>query len=245
MCKTITRSLLGSFFYVKKPKYRLKYKKCVGVDHMSRNWIERVKLNLLPLSKNSDITKAIEEWKYTGVYHDNKGSSGTCELCGHNPIVKQFAIQNQLNHNKMTVGSECILEFRIRVEENGEALDSTQARGKMMRDLREATEEKRVERIFENLMTLSNAEPEQDMQGFFNRLISEGNFTPKQLKKLFWRLSTNKISFQANDYKIALRTKDQISDLKALKPFQIKQIWDALSMTQKKKFEYLYKKHTQ
>ena len=88
-------------------------------------WLERSKENLFKISeeKNSFI-KACKEFRYVGI-EDNENAEYNCELCNQQNIRYEYEIENNINLNRMIVGSECINKFIEHVEEQNEHLYDT------------------------------------------------------------------------------------------------------------------------
>ena len=69
---------------------------------------EKQKRNLIAASVADNYDIAKDEWKLKKQWAQ---ADGKCELCGHNPIVYHFQIENKLNNNLMILGSSCILTY--------------------------------------------------------------------------------------------------------------------------------------
>lgn len=88
-------------------------------------WLQRAKMNLLPLSNNKDnFFQAKKEWVYVGLF-DNEEADFDCQLCGHKEIRYEYTIQNGFNQNEMIVGSSCITKFIDHMSETNEFLLDT------------------------------------------------------------------------------------------------------------------------
>lgn len=75
-------------------------------------WIRRVVHKILDSSvEKYNIDIALAEWTYFGNYEENIRVDSTCDICGQFPLRYRFEIDNDLNHNKYWIGSECILKF--------------------------------------------------------------------------------------------------------------------------------------
>lgn len=68
----------------------------------------KIRDRLLRSSSSQDPKEAIKEWKFVRSWTEH---GGQCELCDHHPIKYHFQIENRLNSNRMTLGSECIYNY--------------------------------------------------------------------------------------------------------------------------------------
>jgi len=71
---------------------------------------EKQKRSLIAVSNADSYDDAKMEWALKKQWAE---SNGKCELCGHNPIVYHFQIENKLNHHTMVLGSSCILTYVV------------------------------------------------------------------------------------------------------------------------------------
>jgi len=69
---------------------------------------DKIKSNLLEKSVSKTYDEAKKEWALKKQWAD---PNGKCTLCGHNPIVYHFQIENKINNNTLILGSECILNY--------------------------------------------------------------------------------------------------------------------------------------
>ncbi len=54
-------------------------------------WLEKSKLNLIPLSLANEFKEALKEWTFTGEVQDYGDASVECELCEH-PRVRAYFV---------------------------------------------------------------------------------------------------------------------------------------------------------
>lgn len=76
-------------------------------------WEEKVRTNLVPLSKAKSTKEAISEWFYTGEHKRHDDATEICHLCGQHGLKYHFEIENKHTANALMVGSECIKRFEI------------------------------------------------------------------------------------------------------------------------------------
>lgn len=79
-------------------------------DGLSRSYRAAIEQSLRRFVANGDDIAC------TGVYIYQYGS---CELCGHKPIKWHYILENLSSHDQIVVGSECIKNFKIILEEWG------------------------------------------------------------------------------------------------------------------------------
>lgn len=172
------------------------------------SWASRAAKNLLPLSREkSDLARALDEWRYTGEFHDLEEPRETCQLCDHPDIRYQFEIENEHTSEALLIGSECIHRFGIvAIDEHGQKLDADATRKKVDKDRRKLIEEARKRRVIRALVELAHAdEGEFDIASFINYLQDRGAFTPSQLALLAWRLKVRGIAHDPRDFKMIIR----------------------------------------
>ena len=59
-------------------------------------WLEKSKLNLIPLSLADEFVEALKEWAFTGEVQDYGDASEDCELCEHSELRYHFEIKNEI-----------------------------------------------------------------------------------------------------------------------------------------------------
>ncbi len=210
--------------------------------HMS--WINNVPQNILPLSvEQNTLKQAMEEWEYHGDMYDQGAPNETCQLCDHPDIRFQFEIINKHNSNNLLVGSECINKFDgiAVLDAEGNLLSKSQGRQKVNKDRRKLITDAQVKSMFNSLIDLSRQDDDFNIQSFIHYYQAEGYFTPKQLSTLFWRLKKYKISHNKPYFKTSIRKTKNKEALLSLRDFQLREIWQALSSSQKE-FVHTYKK---
>lgn len=83
---------------------------CVRNDGFSSSYRAAIETTLRKFVENGDDVAC------TGVYIYEYGS---CGLCGHQPIKWHYILENLSSRNQITVGSECIRNYKIILEEWG------------------------------------------------------------------------------------------------------------------------------
>lgn len=200
------------------------------------NWFTNVSNNIFPLSiEKTELKTAMSEWEYRGNTYDLETPDENCELCDHPDIRFQFEIVNKHNSNKLLVGSECIKKFEgiAVLDENGNILSTDEANQKVDRDRRKLVTDARIKSLLNSLIELSRQDEDFNIESFIKDYQERGAFTPRQLSTLFWRLKKYKIPHNKSYFKIYIRRDKDKESLLALKDFQLKSIWNALSKTQK------------
>lgn len=199
-------------------------------------WFSNVGKNIFPLSiEKTELKTALAEWKYQGITYDLETPAENCELCDHPDIRFQFEIVNKHNNNKLLVGSECIKKFgSIAVlDEDGNVLSTDEANQKVDRDRRRLVTDAKIKSLLNSLVKLSHQDEDFNIESFIKDYQERRAFTPRQLSTLFWRLKKYKVPHNKSYFKIYIRRERDRESLLALKDFQLKSIWDALSKTQK------------
>ncbi len=203
--------------------------------HSGMSWVSHASKNLLPLSEESQrFELALKEWEYRGNTYDLEVPSETCQLCDHPDIRFQFEIVNKSNDNSLLVGSECIKRFDgiAVLDADGNALSTDEAKQKVDRDRRKLVTDAQVKSLLNSLVELSRKDEDFDIESFIADYQERGAFTPRQLALLFWRLKKYEVPFKKVYFKIYIRKAKDKEALLALKDFQLRDIWPALSPTQ-------------
>lgn len=211
------------------------------------NWMDQVKQNLLPLSRDrTNVQKALKEWLYTGITYDLDQPVETCALCGYNPIRYQFEIENQYTGNDLLIGSECINRFGISgIDEYGDVLDAEETRKKVGRDRQKLISDAKTRRMINTLVKLAAAEEasgdgtEFKIQNFIGYFHERGAFTPSQLNLLLWRLGKHRISYHPTDFKLTIKRDREKAQLLRMEEFKMKALWKCMSNSQ----QVWYAKH--
>lgn len=199
-------------------------------------WIERVKINLLPVSEEKrDVKRALKEWKYLGDAYDLDFAEEVCQLCDHPGIRYQFEIVNTLNGNSLLIGSECINRFDIGVMDNdGATLQGEKAKKKVSRDRNKLISDAKLRSVINTLVELSNKDDRFDINNFIDYYKEREAFTPKQLSLLIDRLDKYQIEYNKNYFKLTIRRKREKEQLLEMDSFKILKLWPSLSSSQKK-----------
>jgi|SRR5579859_1216606 len=204
------------------------------------SWASRAAANLLPHSREqSDLARALKEWRYTGEFFDLEAPAADCELCDHPDIRYQFEIQNLHTGGSLLIGSECINRFGIAAtDEEGRTLDAAATQKKVSRDRRKLVDDGRKRSVVKSLVALANLDTQFDILNFVDYLQDRGAFTPKQLATLFWRFGRHQVPFKPQDFKLTIRRNREKAQLAQMEDWQLRQIVPALSKPQR---DYLTK----
>lgn len=183
-------------------------------------WLQRAKMNLLPLSNNKDnFFQAKKEWVYVGLF-DNEEADFDCQLCGHKEIRYEYTIQNGFNQNEMIVGSSCITKFIDHMSETNEFLLDTVGYQVTPQRLEQDKYEYWEKILFEALDTRFSVGSFQ--QSITSKIKEDGKLTINQAKclRVFYdSLSQNEQTAFRNIVSIRLRRdihKEQYEDLYGL-----------------------------
>jgi hypothetical protein len=207
---------------------------------MSNRWVESVKKNLLPLSKEkTDLNQALSEWFYTGDTYDLTHPEEDCELCDHPGIRFQFEIKNQHTKEVLLIGSECILRFSISaIDDEGNVLDQVSTTKKVHQDRRKLISNARTKRVITSLVDLSQKDKEfDDINNSIEYFQERGAFSPRHLLFLLWRMKKSGVSFNKTDFKMTIRRNREKDQLLAMKDWEVRKIKPAMSAAQQKWYQ--------
>lgn len=183
-------------------------------------WLEHAKSNLLPLSEDkNNFFKAKKEWIYVGLF-DNEEADFDCQLCGHKEIRYEYTIINELNQNKMIVGSSCITKFIEHMAETHEHLYDTLGGTVTVQRVEQDKVDYWEKILFEALN--SRFFRTEFQQSITKQIIKDGKLTINQakcLRSFYDTLNQNEKTAFRKIVSIKLRKdnhKDQYKDLTAL-----------------------------
>lgn len=199
------------------------------------NWIERVKMNVLPVSNEKyNIRKALDEWVYEGSMYDVEVADEICELCDQPNIRYQFEIVNVLNNNSLLIGSECITRFNISViDQSGKKLSFEEAKKKVTKDRSRLVTEAKEKSVLNTLVALAAKDHKFNIENFIEYFKERKAFTPNQLALLIWRLERANIDFKKSHFKLTIKRNREKDQLLKLEDYKLSRIWDCLSNSQK------------
>lgn len=199
------------------------------------SWLDRVSEVLAPLSiEQADVREMLAEWYYTGNAFDLDEPVENCQLCGHPEIRYQFEIRNEHTEFELLVGSECIKKFRISaVDESGDRLDADESKQKVDRDRNKLITDAKQRRVINALVQLSMQDDTFQIESFIEYYREREAFTPNQLKVIIWRLNKHNVDFQHADFRMSMRRDREKSQLHSMEGWQVKQIWQCMSPSQR------------
>lgn len=189
----------------------------------------RVRENILPLSVAGTLPQAFKEWFFTEKTHDHDTADATCELCGKEEIRYHFEIENEFTHNRLWVGSHCILKFGLSVYDDGAVLSTKDARKK----LDKLTKKMQLESCIKALESLAAAENNDILKSALEFYKLNKYLTPKFAFVVFWRLDENDIDYRPSFFKVSLRRQKYKDDLSEMPTSRVHKIWKALSPSQR------------
>lgn len=195
-----------------------------------RNYTQRVRNSILPLSVAATLPKAFEEWRFTGLTVDHGDACEVCELCGQEGLRYHFQIENYLTRNSLEVGSHCILDFDVGVYDGGVRLSAKEA----AKVLNKRIQQMRVESCLAALSKLAEAEANKILRSALEYYRINKFLTPKFAFVVFWRLKRNGIDHDASFFKVSLKKQKYRDDLAAMDTSKVHFFWMALTAAQRK-----------
>lgn len=197
-----------------------------------KEYSQRVRDNILPLSIGGTLPEAFEEWSFTEETLDHESPVAICKLCDKDKLRYHFLIQNYFTKKTLWVGSHCILQFNLSVFEDGHRLSPIQSKKK----LKKLTQKMRLESCLKSLesLALKDGGGEGMLQGALDYYRKNKFLTPKFAAVVLWRLCERGIDHSPSFFKVCLKRSDHKRHLKEMKPRMLEFIWPALSSSQKK-----------
>lgn len=194
-----------------------------------RNYPQRVKDNILPLSVGGSLPEVFEEWSFTERTIDHEKSTETCQLCEHEELRYHFEIKNALTKKTLLVGSQCILKFNLSVFEDGQRLSPTETKKKLDRLMQKM----RLESCIKALEKLATTESNDILSSALDFYKKNKYLSPKFAFVVLWRLQSNKIDHSPSFFKIDLKKAKYRQDLREMQLSRVHVIWPALTSTQR------------
>ncbi|WP_146147050.1 hypothetical protein [Photobacterium kishitanii] len=198
-------------------------------------WKDRaVKSILNNSSESKSFSDALDEWAFTGLVIDNKKSTCTCELCQHEHVRYHYIISNKITLQRLKVGSSCIIKYpSIKVYDAGSKnIENNQRKRQQVLD--DALKVAKINLSLNPLRKLWKVDTE--FRGFIesqaDRIKEKKGFSPKVYLIMLSKFKRMKIDFDPDHYSINLRKKSFVEQLDNLKPWQAKQLLEALSPIQ-------------
>lgn len=198
---------------------------------MVRNYPQRVRDNILPLSIGATLPEAFEEWSFTEKTIDHEEPVKICQLCEQEKLRYHFEIKNALTNKTLLVGSQCILKFDLSVFEQGHRLSADDAKKKLARLMQKM----RLEFCINSLEKLAAKENNKILSNALIYYKKNKYLTPKFAFVVLWRLQSNKIDHSPTFFKIDLKKDKYQKDLREMQLSHVHVIWPALSSTQRNK----------
>lgn len=196
-----------------------------------RNYPQRVRDNILPLSVGATLPEAFGEWSFTERTIDHEQPIETCQLCEHEELRYHFEIKNALTNKVLWVGSQCILKFNLSVFEKGRRLSTDEAKKKLERLMQQM----RLQSCIKALEKLAEAEGNDILSNALAFYKKNKYLTPKFAFVVLWRLQSNKIDHSPSFFKVSLQKDKYQRDLREMPLSRVHVIWTALSSAQRKK----------
>ncbi|MBB1302798.1 hypothetical protein H5183_15745 [Pseudoalteromonas sp. SR44-8] len=211
-------------------------------------WLEKSKLNLIPLSLADEFIEALKEWTFTGEVQDYGDATEDCELCEHPELRYHFEIQNEIKKSSLWVGSSCILRFQeigVFDEDGNRLIDKSSRSKELNRMLKKALEDK----MLAPLRKLWKArDRNSDERLFIERAVRnyklQSAFTPIELLNLFKFLDSSNISYDPKNYKISLRSDDNKYSIYSMSNDDLQLIRPCFTNEQMKKHTALISKNS-
>lgn len=196
-----------------------------------RNYPQRVRDNILPLSVGASLPEAFEEWSFTDNTVDHEEPTETCQLCEHEELRYHFEIKNALTNKTLWVGSQCILKFNLSVFEQGYRLSPSDAKKKLDRLMQRM----RLQSCVNALEKLAAKEGNDILSNALVFYKKNKYLTPKYAFVVLWRLQSNRIDHSPSFFKINLKKSKYEQDMREMELSRVHIIWPALSSSQRAK----------
>ncbi len=199
------------------------------------HWLANSKKNLLPLSKATEFTEALQEWFFTGEVEDYEDEEADiyCELCEHKDLAHHYRIKNKLTDGSLLVGSSCILKFeQIEVrDKHGKLITDTDLRRAA---LDAALRARIIEASLAPLRRLWKADDKHRnvIEFFAQEIKRDDGLSPEQLSDLLKMLEKFSVPYAAKLYKLSLRTNEAKSYLASMSAQDFRRIAPALTKPQ-------------
>ncbi|MBL7153448.1 MAG: hypothetical protein ISS79_07000 [Phycisphaerae bacterium] len=190
---------------------------------------QRVADNILPLSVAGSLPDAFKEWYFTERTEDHEQAIADCELCNQEQLRYHFEIENKDTHNRLWVGSSCILKFKVAVFERGILLDEKRTEKKLSALINKM----RLDSCINALRKLSLSESSDILKNALDYYLKNKYLTPKFAFVVFWRLKTNRIDHHPSFFKVSLKRDRYKRDLAQMPLSRVHMIWPALTSSQK------------
>ncbi len=195
-----------------------------------RNYPQRVRDNILPLSVADTLPTAFEEWSFTDRTIDHEEPIEICQLCEHEELRYHFEIKNALTQRILWVGSQCILKFGLSVFENATRLTPILAKKKLERLMQQM----RLQSCLNALRKLAAAENNEILSNALTFYEKNKYLTPKYAYVVLWRLQYHKIDHSSSFFKVNLKKARYKSDFCEMENRRVHVMWPALTSAQRK-----------
>ena len=194
-----------------------------------RDYPQRVRDNILPLSVGSTLPEAFEEWSFTEATLDHEAATEVCELCEHEQLRYRFEIRNTLTQKTLWVGSQCILKFNLSVFEQRCRLSPVESKKKLDRLMQQMRLDSCV-RALERLVDSEESDILNKALVYYRR---NKFLTPKFAFVVLWQLQKHHIDHSPTFFKVSLKKDWHKKDLKEMVLSRVHVIWPALSTSQR------------
>lgn len=176
---------------------------------MSEDWTKKFNHRLLAASQeNQDSAKALREWRFIGAITDHGKPNSTCGVCGNHGLRYHFRIVNQFTGETIWVGSQCVLNF-----ENSPSAGSItpsalakRAQNKLKHKI-DAPEINNLILPLKQLYDLVGKSDRRKIHWAVGKFQRKGGFSPKDLAWLFQAMNILGVPYQAEDYPLSLKSK--------------------------------------
>jgi hypothetical protein len=206
-------------------------------------WIKTATRNLLEKSEEkSDYSKAKDEWSTTEKVEDSLENYEigeewpSCELCKHEDLRWQFEIKNELNQNRLMVGSTCIKQFNIKLLTSDQNyLEGELRNTKMDQLIRKKINEAKHNEVLDTLRILwkKDVEFRKQIEGTGKFWKEKGYFSPKMAALVIWRLRKQNMAFNPRSLKISIRKRDYQDQIEEMEEWKRRSILPCLTKVQR------------
>jgi hypothetical protein len=195
-----------------------------------RNYPQRVRDNILPLSIGATLPEAFKEWSFTDRTIDHEDAIETCQLCDQEELRYHYEIKNALTHKNLWVGSQCILKFNLSVFEQGQLLSPPESKKKLNRLMQQM----RLQSCVNALQKLADSEKNEILTNALAYYIKNKYLTPKFAFVVLWRLQEHEIDHSPSFFKVNLKRNKYKENLREMLSTRVHVIWPALSSSQRR-----------
>jgi hypothetical protein len=169
----------------------------------------KIHQHILAISQEDQkVDQALREWRFNGAFRDHGAPTARCGLCGNTGLRYHFRIVNQLTGEVLWVGSQCILNFDLSSATTSKAgLYNLKGRQKELMNQIEAARITKLLLPVQQLYELAGKADQRRIRWAVGKFQRRGSFSPKDLAWLLQAMQLMGIGYQAEDYPLTLRAR--------------------------------------